>query len=382
MKKTFKSSMVKIILCFFTVLIGLLLIAVLLAGLPVWANANTETFWFLLPIVGTIAIITAIYLAFFRWNIKVVINQHEVVLMRGMKTYMAFSFENYNFSSYMIITKGLVNGHARYLQVFPRNVEQGKIHKLHNFSRKIFEECIAYINEIQFQQSMQQELLITEDDEIIETMTAEEWLKQSVESLEKKPLVFVIDRIKYVKRTKAIFRAISIPMIVIITLLILGVIIMPITTGNQHAIDNIGISLSFVLVIAAVLVPILIIMGWLPYKRARENTPEKIIVYHDRIVVDEKTFMYRNLTHINMTTPYTTSGTIVQRRALTITEPNETTKYTLGDDTDKIYDRKRLSKNFKGKVFENYNNLFDALNNIFAFKALNQEENIFTSNLK
>ena len=136
------------------------------------------------------------------------------------------------------------------------------------------------------------------------------------------------------------------------------------------------ISVMTIITLAVIFAIFPIVLGWIPYRNARDNTPEKITVYHDRIIFDKKIFKFRDITKISMTTP-NTEGPKAFRRKIIITVNNLTKIYTLGDDTDKIPDNIRRKKNVK--VFGDYDVLFGALWNIFKVKAEEGKPSIFTS---
>ena len=240
---------------------------------------------------------------------------------------------------------------------------------------------MAYINSLNFKQGLQQEILVADAEEgtSSKVVSMEDVLKQSIDALETTPLEFTVNRQAYVKKTKTHFLAILTPMVVVTVLLAFGMLVMPVITQNQHALDNFMSSAAFVLVLAGIFAIFPIALGWIPYKNARDNTPEKISVYHDRIVVDRRIFMFYDISQIRMTTPNTTGGKVF-RRKIVITEKHLPTVYALGDDTDKMPDNLRRKKNVR--VFEDYDMLFNVLWNIFALSAKEGGTNIFSADVK
>jgi len=322
-----------------------------------------------MPFVACASIVLSSYLAFFYWNIKVAVDAQEVVFMRGKKPYLRFKFSENGFSSSQYtLTSGVVKSTDRLLYVFSHNAERGKNYKLHNFSRNTFEECMAHIRKINFKQILEQEVLVLEDeeDEIGKVMPVEEWFEQSIDALGTAPLQFTVNSQAYIKKMKARLRGIAIPMVIAIVLLMFGVLVVPALTQNQHAMDHFMISLSYILALTGIFTILCVVLGWVPYKKARDNTPEKITVYDDRIVFDGKSFKFCNINQIKMTIPNVVGGKIVGR-TITITENNLPKTYVLGDGTDNLPARPRRKENVK--IFENYDRLFYLLEDIFAVRA-------------
>jgi hypothetical protein len=116
---------------------------------------------------------------------------------------------------------------------------------------------------------------------------------------------------------------------------------------------------------------LIISLFWKPYKDARNKTPERITVSSDRIMVDGREYMFRDITQIKMTTPNTISGKPV-RRNIKIIWHNQPIVYLLGDDT-----RKKPDKSVA--IFEDYRELYSVLQNIFAIRAGEGKLSIFSS---
>jgi len=371
-KITYKSSSAKVFLCWIKSSLAIAFSSTIATVLPFsWLDMRTETFFAILPFILCISVAIAAYLAFSRWNIIVEVSTPEVVLSRGKKPYLQLSLsENTITSLEDIQLRFPVKTTSFFLRVFPCDAEYGKDHKLHNFSRQSFEACMAHIRAIQYEKTLQQEVLVVDPEEYTEenseVISVEDWLKQSISALKTNPLEFSLNKHLHVKRAKTVFQAIAIPMGIITALLAFGVLVLPIMRQDQNALDHMAISVSYILFLVAIFGGLVIGLGWLPYRRAKNaNTPEKITAYHDRINLDDRTFMYASITEIKMITPNIT-GDRVFRRALTISEWGQTITYELGDSRDSLPD---TPKKQRTRVFAEYHELFATLQNIFAIQA-------------
>jgi hypothetical protein len=347
-------------------------------GLMMLLDTHRDTFFRLLPFVACLSIIVASYLAFFYWNIKVEVDTQEVRFLRSKRVYLRFNFSE-NIFTFSVDTNINQFGKttARFLRVFPHGAKYGKDYKLHNFSRSTFEECMAYITSLNFNQVLQQEVIVNDlENEVSDTMSTRSLLKMLNEELETNPHEFTLNKEVYVKKKRNHFLATAIPMGVFSLVLIIGVIVMPIINQNQLIIDNLMTNIIYVLFLLVFFVTITVTLGWIPYRKAKNNTPEKIIVYHDRIVFDNREFEFCNITQIKMTTPNTMGGKVTYR-TIQITENHLKKTYSLGDDSDRLSLNIRRKNNVK--TFENYGALFGALQNIFAIRAGENEVSIFNS---
>jgi len=353
-------------------------------GLLLLLDLHRDTLAILQPFTGFFSIVLAVYLAFYCWNIMIEVNEDEVVFVRSKKPYLRFKFSENSFS-FLVETTIFELGKttSRFLSVFPNGAEHGKNYKLHNFSRKTFEEFEECINSLSFNQSLQQEFLVVEneEDEIGITITKESLLRQSIDELAVTPLEFTVNRQAYIKKKKNNLLAMTIPMAITTTLLAFVMLVTPITAQNQSEMEsamNYYLMLSgvfFILFLAGIFLIIIIIFGFMPYKKARDNTPEKIVLYNECIVFDGRIFNYCDVSQIKMTTPKTMNDRF--HRNLTITGNNFSKTYTLGDYTDMIPTRKRKKKNVK--IFEDYDILFNILHTIFMLRAEEGKTNVFSA---
>lgn len=301
--------------------------------------------------------------------------------MRGKTSYLRFSFAEHRFSSLLnVTTNGLFKSNARFLQMFPEGAKYGKNHKLHNFSHKTFEACMASIHAIGFQDDLAQEVLITDEDgnEIQERISMDEFFTKSMDDLQMHPRVFTLNKQAYLKRTKAHFRSVTLPFAITIALLAFFMLILPFLTQNQFAIDHMMTSVTYLLFLTAIFTIFPVLFGLIPYRHAK-NTVEKITLYHDRVILDGKTFLFRDTSQIRMTTP-STGGGAVFRRTITITQNDQSTSYALGDDLDRIQIRRKKQT---VPIFEDYETFYSILSNIFAFRAAKEGgTSIFVSDVK
>jgi hypothetical protein len=379
MIKVYKSSKIKVLFCWivFLILTGFLL-TMAAGGLMMLLDTHRDTFFGLLPFVACLSIIVASYLAFFYWNIKVEVDTKEVRFLRGKRVYLRFNFSE-NILTFSVNTNINQFGRTtdRFLRVFPRGAKYGKDYKLHNFSRSTFEECMTYITSLNFNQVLQQEVIVDDfENEVSHTMSKRSLIKMLIEELETHPHEFTLNKQVFVKKKRNDFLAMAIPMGVFSLVLIIGVVVMPIITQNQFIIDNLMSTIGYVFFLLALFVTLTVTLGWIPHRKAKNNTPEKITVYHDRIVFDNREFKFCNITQIKMTTPNTIGGKVTNR-IIQITENHLTKTYSLGDDSDRLSLNIRRKK--KVKVFEHYVELFGTLQNIFAIRAGENEVSIFNS---
>jgi len=308
---------------------------------------------------GFISIIVSPYLVFFRWNIVVEVDEKEVVFIRGREPYHTFKFSENRFaSSVNVDITNFVKTTSRHLRVFTINAEYGKDYKLHNFSKRTFEELMAYIMSFDFKESLQDTVVVLADDEKEdEVMSRGNLLHGVVDELKTTPLEFTINKQYYIKKTRTVIIAMGIPM---------GVITIPLIIAD-----------IIFLTVAFILLPILIIMGVIPYKKAK-TAPERITLYHDRIYIDRREYNFNNINRIIMTPPMST-GNMVVRRTLKIIENNQTVIYALGDNSDLFPHR---INNPKPKIFEEYDTLYNSLDVIFAMMVGKNEVSKFAPEIK
>ena len=382
MKNTYQSSPGRVFLCW-VITLPLTTITFLsaLGLLNMWLNIHRDTFLALLPFVVCFSIVIASTLTLYYWNIRVEVNAREVVFWRGRgrKPYLRFKFSENRFTSVLDTSiHEFYKTTTRFLRVFPLNGKKSRDYKFHNFSHHTFQECMAHISSHNSQQELQQKVIILDEEgeEVDEPILMEDLMKQSLDSLETQPLEFNINKQHFINRKRKTFLALAIPAVTLILLLSLATVIMPILSQNQHALDHFASGAGFLLLLAAIGGVLVVVMGWIPYKKVREYAPEKIVVYHNRIIIDEKAFEFRNITQIRMTTLNTEGNYMPVLRTLTINENHLSTSFVLGDDTDKIPNNNRRKE--RVKAFEDYPLLFNTLQNIFALRKEENSVSIFT----
>jgi len=393
-KKIYESSKAKVFVSWILAATLTMFLSTIFVGLFImWADVHRDTFFDLLPYLVLFSVAIATYLALFRWNIKVEVTDREVIFLRAGRSYQQFKFSENNFSSLVEKTLGdfgfIGATTYRFLQVFPHGAEHGKNYKFHNFSAQTFEECMAHINSHNVKQTLQREVFVLDEnlateeslDDAAVSVPLGDLIGQSIESLKAEPLEFHVNKQAYIRKKKQALLSLGIPLASVTVLLVLGVLVMPVIAQNQLAIDNLAISVMYILFLVGIFAVLGIVLGWLPYKNARDNTPEKIVVHHDRIAIDGKAFDFDRVHQIRMTTPDVVGNVrfvsdTKSYRSLVIVQNNQSVKYALGDSSDGV------SSNFlrKGnvKTFENYDELFSVLFTIFALRAQKGKANPLT----
>jgi hypothetical protein len=363
MKKQFKSNKFRLGCAFLiTSLVSFALTAAVLIGLLM---IDTEMM-LILFISAFIAVIIATGLIIYRWNVTLEADKDEIVFLRRNQPYLRLKFSDYDFTSY--VSKDSYNfiplPASRYIRAIPKNGGKYKDYQLYNFTRTEYEECILYINSLNYKQDLNESVIIEDN----ETASRKEFLEQSVESLKTSPFEYVINKELYIKRTKTTFFAILIPVVIIAAMFAFFVLIQPLVEQDENVINNLMMTVIFVIIVTGVFAIFPITLGWNPYNKALKNTPEKITVHHDRIIFDGNPYDYNNISQIRMTSP-NTSGDKTFRRVIKISINGGQKIYSLGDDTDN-------RNNNKPKIFADYGALFDTLWHIFALRAeKNAEEN-------
>lgn len=385
-KKIYESSKPRV---FFSWAVTAILTTFLLsqaAGLLLmWTDIHRDTILNALPFIVLFSVALASYLAFFWWNIKVEVNDQEVVFFRGKKAYLRFKFEENSFSAVVFTDAGGwgKSAGALFLQVLPHGAERSRGYKLHNFSRQTFEECMSHIASLNIRQNLQQEVPFLDEsfdteeqlEDSLTTKPLEELIRQSVEGLRVEPLIFHVNKQAYIKRTRNTFLSMAIPMTIAVAILVFGVLVSPFITQNQLGMDNFASGVVFVVIVTAIFAALAATLGWIPFRTARNNTPERIAVHYDRIVIDGDSFEFDHIRQVKMTTP-DFRGIDRTFRILEITESNRSKKYTLGYSADGIANSSPGKKSIK--ALENYDALFSLLRTIFALRAQDGKRDVFT----
>ncbi|MCL2634070.1 MAG: hypothetical protein FWD34_06100 [Oscillospiraceae bacterium] len=301
-------------------------------------------------------------------NIKVTVTDEAVSFKRRGREYKRFTFSENDFTSHVdvhswyfipILT-------SRKLRVIPKDSDKYKDYTCHNFSQKTFEECMAYVDSRGFRQNLSKPV---EDEQ-------GEGFRQAVSALEAEPLVFTINKEAFINKYKNLFKILIITMGIITALLFFITFIIPAINGDSAALQNAGGMLIFLTVVAGILMSLPFILALRPLSKVRNTAPEKVTLYPDRVVFDEKIVHFKDIQQIKMTPPAYSkdSGTI---RVLKVIDNSGITEYALGHYSDVT----QISKK-KPKIFEEYEDFYHALGNVSALWAeQNNEQSRFTPEL-
>lgn len=357
----YRSSPLALLINFFQILFWIFFVAVLLSGTLLLLLSRLDiishfpdpaAFLPLLCIIAVLAAIAAAYLAFFRHNITIEADRTAIRFLRGRKEYLHLLYDGFVFTSYVV--KQRINliptSTTRYLRAM--QMETGRIHdyRCYNLDRKTFESFIAYIR------SLQPEYLPEPANE--ESPTAgqvdfdpDRSGNEAVYTRE--TLVFTIDKNLFISRyQKPLWLMITIFSVFILSLLVLQLILTP-----ERFMEHLVVNISFFALLVVIFFPIPIIMFGIPLAKIKKNTPEKITLFHDHIVFDNKSFYFSRIKQIRMTPPAYQSNGLLKRK-ITVIEENKTTVFFVGDDKDV---NPMWAKKGKKKVFADYINLCNEL---------------------
>ncbi|MCL2049164.1 MAG: hypothetical protein FWG87_10620 [Defluviitaleaceae bacterium] len=359
METTFKSNTFKLFTSFIgsavvTNCLGLLLAYALTMAIP---TLPPDFLVQALPFTATVAVLLSVYLAFFHWRITVEVTADEIIFSRMNKPYLRFSFSENTFSSsvHTMVHYYLIRTTNFSLRVMPQGEENFKDYRLHNFDELTFNNFIARVNANSFKENIQQVDSPAQGNS--QEITKGEALAQAVASLDTEPMVFTIKRDEFIRQTKNMLLGGA----------ALGVVVVSIVTAIA-VVGRLNMLVAAVLPVACSIAAYK--LGYLPFKFAQECAPEKITVYNNRITIDEQTFMYDNITSLQMTTP-NTYGDRVLLRTLVITAFGEENVFVLGADTDK-------HRRNKSPIFARYGELVDVLGTVFALRVSGDEVSVFT----
>jgi len=352
MKREFKSSpreMRGTFLAFAVMFIFVLL----LIGYAAGAFKNSESVLMKAYIIVSIVlgIAGAAVFTVKRLNITVAVNDEEVTFSRNGKVYLTLPFRQYEFASSVTVYRhnGVQSNVNRHIKATPRNGGSTLSLECFCFSRVTFEECMAYIT------SRRVKKILGEADR--------EKLRKILFGQGNEPLTFFINKMFWVShRKKWLFILTAVFAVIALSPLLIAL--------NGDVIFGVILTLLLLPVAAAFDVGTAV----KPFQKARK-APRKITLNAESVVVDERTFFFKDVLSVKMTPPSYTDTDSGFYRLLRITDGGGENVYYLADRYD------LTAKADKPKIFADYERFFNTFRSILALQADENGESKFVSEL-
>ena len=273
----------------------------------------------------------ATYFAFHRNNIAIEVTANALKFSRHGTEFLNIDRETHEFASCIIHGR---TGASRYLRVIPKNGGKYKDYECHNFDKKTFEEFITAVSASSSEQQAKTEYY-------------------------KEPITFAINKSfmleKYKKHKFISFGVVS------VALLYLSVVaLLPSIDVSQKT--------YMLIVLFPIIASIFSILKTVQFSKVKNQTPEKITIFKDKLAVDNEDFYFSYLTQIKMTPPlhekdiYTWDAQLPWQnlfRKMIVTERNISREFIL--DILPIKGNSRPQS-----AFLEYSNLFDELEELFV----------------
>ncbi|MCL2019811.1 MAG: hypothetical protein FWG70_08640 [Oscillospiraceae bacterium] len=291
-------------------------------------------------IIGAGALFLSGYFAFYRRNIKITVSDRGVSFFRGseIQSFLNFSSEKYTFGSYVVkhTTNSIIpSGNDKFLRVFNKSDGKHKDYKCNFLTKKAFEEMISCADSIG----------------VIPVPAKTEDSDSHNIKHDDKPSVFYVNKNIMKKKMSS-------------ELIMWSVIIGIVAVFSVFYIEVQGYPWFFSVPVLLILSLPVIIYAVVKPRKEIKNMPQKITLYHDRIVMDETPFYFNKLKQVKATPPsYQDDGKGVPSlfhtaRKIIFIENNKTTSYIVGRVSDK--DSK------KPPVFADYEILCNELRGLFV----------------
>ena len=385
----YKSSFTKCVLGFFMTSIFLIFLLMIFSLAISWLTIGNDE-WQRLARSGVVrimiirslisssvaGILIGSFLEFYIRRIRIEITDDAIAFFRGKREYAYFPHESFIFGALVHVERaeGGIPFSSRYLRITLRYGERKRNYRCYHFSANTFSEFISHVraSALSYEQARQHSRVI--DREIP--------LSTNVDKTPLRHKTFHINKEILAKRQRSIFMPLLLACFLPALLIITSSVIVHIMRDswfwdNFRMQPGLNIMLFFLLLIPLVITGIPPFVFGSRFFEIKRNTPQRIEVYPDKLVIDSDTFYLSRVRQIKMTPPNFGDGDIfIKRRILSIISDNSSRKFVISDSRDIESPLLRPKKEF-AKAFVEYPMLFNILQSAFE-----GEPDKFTADLK
>jgi len=321
------------------------MVPVIIAGLLVFVGLGTRDGSLkdnlLIIIIAIVPTVLSAYYNCFRNNIKIEVTRTGIKFSRLGKEYLYFPHDSFNFTSF--VSKTTINGiipapTSRYLRVAPKGGWKAKDYLCYNFDKKTFEDLIHCIQTREYARNK----------------TAWNQAREPQPQYPGEEAEFVINKRLLAKKYMKY-----------LLILLVALSIFAFWPTNTDTISypelerEVAISTKFL--VLSVLFAILLVAFIVLMLKIIKQTPKKIVLCHDCLMIDLKTFNFSEIEQIKMTPPSFYSniaGALFPPfRKLAITRQGLTHTFIVGSTA--------FSALGKDNIFDGYKKLCDSLEAVF-----------------
>jgi hypothetical protein len=332
---SYKSNPRQVLLDFFRLVVVIFLYEIVMFAIVFWLLLENKIIrpylnWVPFAVFTVIAVCLAAIFAFSQHNITAVVSPADIRFYRKDKEFQVFSFDEYSFSSNIILTRarGASFGVTRFLNATPRNGGKAVSQRCFNFDQNTFEAFYALVRT--YNKSDQGA-----------SPAFDQQPQQGKPAFDQQPdqqsgfspgtrYHFRPNKQALINRYGVPFRislgmAIGFPALLAVLML---------TFGKNSPSLTVGSTILTNLSLAAALVLLIVLTQGKPLQAIRGQMPESIELYPDRIILDNQSFYFANFAQIKVTPPsyqQVKKGTL---RSLILVSSSQTISIVVGDAKD------------------------------------------------
>ena len=312
-------------------------------------------FFIICAVIGAAMVYLAYYITYRRLYVKIEVTDKAVKFFMGKRECIIFPFENYTFTSY--VCKLRINyipvRIARYLRITCKLDGKTKDYLCHSFKREIFAELVSYVKSV--------ELIAAKRERCEAEYSQIDWLMNE-------PFRFSINKQELVKRYKKPF--LTGIFVICVSLLVL-LIRLSIEVEGQY---NLFLgTLSMFAAVSLVILPYKVIKYGMGLYSVKKHTMEALMLFSDRLVLDDKTFYFSRIKQIRVTPPIY-NEILMYNKEKSVVKLNEERKMIIIDKDasytfiiDNVKDPNHsFAKKAKPEVFDDYEEFCDMLRDVLG----------------